>query len=387
MPGPLFTFASYLGMASGGVQQVLAGMLGGESLAEAGPARRLAVAGALGDYLAVDALEKHLDEVGVLEPLHHGAEGRKMRLSKALTVAGGCFWCLDGVYRDLKGVARGSDTETYAALKLEVATRRWAGVPFYLRTGKRLAARHAQIVVNFREVPHPIFPGSARANKLVIKLQPEDGLELHMLAARGSASAAAAEVEHALDAPLDPRAPAYWGEGTVAADDPALPKLIASPPSSAHHCGIQVRRRRVLISSARPLAAIARIAPRNSSSSGRSSSRTCRQLMQQNVQKSRRTTLPRRSSRATCSPPVFSQPRPTSSDARTRVAARGTAAGASAVGAGFGVCGAVMSTIMTHAPDASAVSGRRRRHRGKDDAAGRVRLSRRPGRRPASPRR
>jgi glucose-6-phosphate 1-dehydrogenase len=43
-------------------------------------------------------------------------------------------------------------------------------------------------VVNFREVPHPIFPGSNRANKLVIKLQPEDGLELHLLAAKGSSN-------------------------------------------------------------------------------------------------------------------------------------------------------------------------------------------------------
>ncbi|QRO87624.1 NrfD/PsrC family molybdoenzyme membrane anchor subunit [Kytococcus sedentarius] len=91
-----FVFVSSAGMASGGVQQVLAGMLGGESLAEAGPARRLAVAGALGDYLAVDALEKQLDEVGVLEPLHHGAEGRKMRLSKALTVAGGVVTLVAG---------------------------------------------------------------------------------------------------------------------------------------------------------------------------------------------------------------------------------------------------------------------------------------------------
>ncbi|HEY1391913.1 MAG TPA: glucose-6-phosphate dehydrogenase, partial [Methylibium sp.] len=63
---------------------------------------------------------------------------------------------------------------------------RWAGVPFYLRTGKRLAARDAQIVVNFRPVPHPIFPGANRPNKLVIKLQPEDGLELHLSAAKGT---------------------------------------------------------------------------------------------------------------------------------------------------------------------------------------------------------
>jgi glucose-6-phosphate 1-dehydrogenase len=85
-------------------------------------------------------------------------------------------------------VPRGSTCETFVALRTEVQNWRWAGVPFYLRTGKRLPGRDAQIVVNFRAVPHPIFPGSHRANKLVIKLQPEDGLELHLLAAKGSLS-------------------------------------------------------------------------------------------------------------------------------------------------------------------------------------------------------
>jgi glucose-6-phosphate 1-dehydrogenase len=81
-----------------------------------------------------------------------------------------------------------SRTETFVALRTEVQNWRWAGVPFYLRTGKRLPARDAQIVVNFRPVPHPIFPGSNRPNKLVIKLQPEDGLELHLVAAKGNSS-------------------------------------------------------------------------------------------------------------------------------------------------------------------------------------------------------
>ncbi len=95
-------------------------------------------------------------------------------------------------YLDEAKVPTGSRCETFVALRTEVQNWRWAGVPFHLRTGKRLAARDAQIVVNFREVPHPIFAGSSggpgRANKLVIKLQPEDGLELHLLAAKGSAS-------------------------------------------------------------------------------------------------------------------------------------------------------------------------------------------------------
>ena len=83
-------------------------------------------------------------------------------------------------------VPAGSRTETFVALRTEVQNWRWAGVPFYLRTGKRLAARDAQIVVNFRPTPHTIFPGVSRPNKLVIKLQPEDGLELHLLAAKGA---------------------------------------------------------------------------------------------------------------------------------------------------------------------------------------------------------
>jgi glucose-6-phosphate 1-dehydrogenase len=80
-----------------------------------------------------------------------------------------------------------SRCETFVALRAEIQNWRWAGVPFYLRTGKRLAARDAQIVVNFRQVPHAIFPGPQRANRLIIKLQPEDGLELELLAAKGGA--------------------------------------------------------------------------------------------------------------------------------------------------------------------------------------------------------
>ncbi|MBU6258973.1 MAG: glucose-6-phosphate dehydrogenase [Burkholderiales bacterium] len=92
-------------------------------------------------------------------------------------------------YLEEAKVPAGSACETFVALRTEVQSWRWAGVPFYLRTGKRLAARDAQIVVNFREVPHPIFAGTRQANKLVIKLQPEDGLELHLLAAKGGGPA------------------------------------------------------------------------------------------------------------------------------------------------------------------------------------------------------
>jgi glucose-6-phosphate 1-dehydrogenase len=90
-------------------------------------------------------------------------------------------------YLDEPRVPADSRCETFVALRTEVCNWRWAGVPFYLRTGKRLASREAQIVVNFLPAPHSIFPGTHPPNRLVIKLQPEDGLELHLLAAKGAA--------------------------------------------------------------------------------------------------------------------------------------------------------------------------------------------------------
>src|SRR5271165_1655677 len=77
-----------------------------------------------------------------------------------------------------------SDTETFVALKLGVANWRWAGVPFYLRTGKRLPQRFSEIVVGFRKVPHVIFdmPSDAiPANRLVIRVQPDEGIKLWIM--------------------------------------------------------------------------------------------------------------------------------------------------------------------------------------------------------------
>ena len=86
-------------------------------------------------------------------------------------------------YRQEAGVGATSPTETFVALRTEIANWRWAGVPFYIRTGKRLAGRSAYIEVNFRPAPHAIFKSPlGAANRLVIHLQPKDGLELHLLA-------------------------------------------------------------------------------------------------------------------------------------------------------------------------------------------------------------
>jgi glucose-6-phosphate 1-dehydrogenase len=77
----------------------------------------------------------------------------------------------------------GSATETFVALKAHVDNWRWKGVPFYLRTGKRLPARCSEIVVQFKSVPHSIFGAAAlQANRLVIKLQPEENVRLLMMA-------------------------------------------------------------------------------------------------------------------------------------------------------------------------------------------------------------
>ncbi|CAE6776140.1 Glucose-6-phosphate 1-dehydrogenase [Paraburkholderia domus] len=88
-------------------------------------------------------------------------------------------------YHAEPGVRQGSTTETFVALKVEVENWRWAGVPFFLRTGKRLAGRIAEIVVNFKPVPHSALgamalrPGS---NRLTIRLQPNESIRLSALA-------------------------------------------------------------------------------------------------------------------------------------------------------------------------------------------------------------
>ncbi len=77
-----------------------------------------------------------------------------------------------------------SHTETFVAIKAEIANWRWAGRPFYLRTGKRLAARVSEIVVAFRPVPHSVFDetaGPIAPNRLVIRLQPDEGVKLWLM--------------------------------------------------------------------------------------------------------------------------------------------------------------------------------------------------------------
>jgi len=89
-------------------------------------------------------------------------------------------------YRQEKGVAPDSKTETYAGLRLQVDNWRWAGVPFYLRTGKRLAKRVSEIAIRFHRTPHMIFhrdpAGGVDPNELVIRIQPDEGVALTVAA-------------------------------------------------------------------------------------------------------------------------------------------------------------------------------------------------------------
>ena len=87
-------------------------------------------------------------------------------------------------YADEPGVPEGSATETFVAIKAEIDNWRWAGVPFYLRTGKRLASQLAEIAITFDDVPLSIFPNRAQdaPNQLVIRLQPDESITLTILA-------------------------------------------------------------------------------------------------------------------------------------------------------------------------------------------------------------
>jgi glucose-6-phosphate 1-dehydrogenase len=84
------------------------------------------------------------------------------------------------------GFPANSTTETFAALTVSIATRRWAGVPFYIRTGKRLARKTTEIAVTFRPPSHGSADARAAAvsNVLVFRVQPDDGIELHIGAKR-----------------------------------------------------------------------------------------------------------------------------------------------------------------------------------------------------------
>lgn len=85
-------------------------------------------------------------------------------------------------YREEKGVAPDSRTETFVAMRIGINNWRWSGVPFYIRTGKQMPTKVSEIVVHFKKTPHSMFGCKdgqcSRANKLIIRLQPNEGIVL-----------------------------------------------------------------------------------------------------------------------------------------------------------------------------------------------------------------
>lgn len=87
-------------------------------------------------------------------------------------------------YLEEEGCNPESSTETFVAIRAEINNWRWSGVPFYLRTGKRMPSRYSEISVQFRDVPHNLFAGEntdVQANRLIIRLQPQEGIQLQMM--------------------------------------------------------------------------------------------------------------------------------------------------------------------------------------------------------------
>jgi len=87
-------------------------------------------------------------------------------------------------YLDEEGANKASETETFVALKAEIDNWRWSGVPFYIRTGKRLPEKMSQIIIHFKPAPHYIFDPDQKHlanNKLIIRLQPDEGMALKIL--------------------------------------------------------------------------------------------------------------------------------------------------------------------------------------------------------------
>jgi len=112
-------------------------------------------------------------------------------------------------YQDIKGVTAGSTTETYAAMRLDIENWRWAGVPFFIRTGKRLPVTQTELRLVFKRPPKlGFFPHDPEPNQLVVKLDPSTGIRFQVDARR-------ADVERNAPIELDMEFAAEGGEGAT----------------------------------------------------------------------------------------------------------------------------------------------------------------------------
>ncbi|MCJ9430684.1 glucose-6-phosphate dehydrogenase [Kordiimonas marina] len=145
--------------------------------------------------------EEKLKVLKSLKPL----DGQEIERNvvRAQYVAGAMQGEAVGGYAEDLNLEEPSNTETFVAIKAHIENWRWAGVPFYLRTGKRLPDRFAEIVIQFKNVPHsphPAWGTNLSPNRFIIRLQPEDHLALRMMVKNHSAKGEALrEVEMNLD--------------------------------------------------------------------------------------------------------------------------------------------------------------------------------------------
>ncbi len=125
----------------------------------------------------------HTEKAKVAQALHaFGAEDAVRNVVRAQYRAGMAGGRRLPAYRDAPDVAAGSTVETYVALKLMIDNWRWAGVPFYLRTGKALARRRSEVVIEFKNAPLALFRDTPverlTPNGMILKIQPEEGVVL-----------------------------------------------------------------------------------------------------------------------------------------------------------------------------------------------------------------
>ena len=134
---------------------------------------------------AFDAESVREEKVKVLKAVRRVPEGEVSRYAVRGQYASGWVWGEEVPgYREEEGVAPDSMTETYVALELYIDNWRWAGVPFYVRAGKRLPKRATEIAIQFKPTPHTPFTGAEteglEPNVLVVRIQPEEGVSMRI---------------------------------------------------------------------------------------------------------------------------------------------------------------------------------------------------------------
>ncbi|WP_339488128.1 glucose-6-phosphate dehydrogenase [Pseudomonas sp. EL_65y_Pfl2_R95] len=133
--------------------------------------------------LSADSIrDEKVKVLKALEPIT--AEQLSQRVVRGQYVAGNSAGKPVPGYLEEENSNTESDTETFVALRADIRNWRWSGVPFYLRTGKRMAEKMSQIVIHFKEPPHYIFAAEQRpliSNRLIIRLQPDEGISLQVM--------------------------------------------------------------------------------------------------------------------------------------------------------------------------------------------------------------